>query len=127
SSSLVEIREDVERLCSQLADRVEENGSKRPTITKAWRDAARLLMDKDGRTEQQVHNAIDWCQGDEFWRSNILSMPTLRKQYDRIRLAAQRKHDNVVAIRPDPLAEKHAMLARQRAWAEAEDAKELAQ
>lgn len=35
--------------------------------------------------------------------------------------------NNVVAIRPDPLAEKHAMLARQRAWAEAEDAKELAQ
>jgi hypothetical protein len=31
---------------------------------------------------------------------------------------------NVVAIRTDPFAEKHAMLARQRAWAEAEDAKE---
>jgi hypothetical protein len=34
--------------------------------------------------------------------------------------------NNVVAIRGnDPMSEKHAMLARQRAWAEAEDAKEL--
>lgn len=84
-------REDVERLCIHLADRIEGNGSKRPTITQRWRDAARLMLDKDGRTEDQVHAAIDWCQDDEFWRTNILSMPTLRKQYDRLRLAAQRE------------------------------------
>jgi hypothetical protein len=99
SSSANEIRDDVERLCDYLADLIEKNGSKRPTVTKAWRDAARLLMDKDGRTEEQVHKAIDWCQSDEFWRSNILSMPTLRKQYDRVRLAAQRQPSNVVDIR----------------------------
>jgi hypothetical protein len=83
-------RRDVERLCGQLADRIEANGSKRPTITQTWLDAARLLLDKDGRTEEQVTKAIDWCQADEFWRGNILSMPTLRKQYDRLRLAATR-------------------------------------
>ncbi|MBP2704451.1 hypothetical protein JOL79_11560 [Microbispora sp. RL4-1S] len=82
------IREDVERVCAHLADRIEANGSKRPTITKTWRDAARLLMDRDGRTEDQVHRAIDWCQNDEFWRSNILSMPTLREKYDQLRLKA---------------------------------------
>jgi len=81
-------RADVERLCQHLADRIEANGSKRPTITKGWRDAARLLMDNDGRTEDQVHRAIDWCQDDEFWRSNVLSMPKLRQQYDRLRLRA---------------------------------------
>jgi hypothetical protein len=97
-------RDDVERVCAHLADRVEENGSKRPNITQAWRDAARLLMDKDGRTEEQVTKAIDWCQGDEFWRSNVLSMPTLRKQFDRLRLAAQRQTSNVVAIRPKQAA-----------------------
>ena len=83
-------RGDVTRICSHLADSIEANGSKRPNITKDWRDAARLMLDRDGRTEQQVHTAIDWCQSDEFWRSNVLSMPTLRKQYDKLRLQAQR-------------------------------------
>ncbi|WP_345562698.1 HNH endonuclease signature motif containing protein [Nonomuraea rosea] len=81
-------RLDVERLCNHLADRIATNGSKRPVITKKWRDAARLLIDKDGRAEEQVHAAIDWCQDSEFWRANILSLPTLRDQYDRLRLQA---------------------------------------
>lgn len=83
-------RLDVEQVCRHLADRIEENGSKRPTITAKWRDAARLLIDRDGKTVAQILRAIDWCQDDEFWRSNILSMPKLREQYDRLRLAAQR-------------------------------------
>jgi hypothetical protein len=81
-------RGDVEALCEHLADRIEANGSKRPTITKAWRTACRLLLDVDGRTEDQVHKAIDWCQSDEFWRSNVMSMSALRKQYDALRLKA---------------------------------------
>jgi hypothetical protein len=83
-------RDDVDRLCERLADRIEDNGCKRPTITKGWRDAARLMLDTDDRTETQVATAIDWATTDEFWRTNVLSMPTLRRQYDRLRLAAQR-------------------------------------
>lgn len=81
-------RVDVERLCTHLADQIESNGSKRPSVTKEWRDAARLLIDRDGRTEDQIHAAIDWCQHDEFWLRNVMSMPALRKQYDRLRLQA---------------------------------------
>lgn len=92
-------RDDVERLCAHLADRIEQNGSKRPTITKAWRTAARLLIDRDKHTEDKVHKAIDWCQGDEFWRTNILSMPTLRKRYDQLRLHALRAQSG--GRRPD--------------------------
>lgn len=83
-------RPDVERLCYHLADRIEANGSKRPEITKRWRSAARLMLDRDGRTEQQITAAIDWCQGNEFWRANILSMPKLREKYDQLRLQATR-------------------------------------
>jgi DNA-binding transcriptional ArsR family regulator len=83
-------RLDVERICKHLADRIEANGSARPTITKAWRDAGRLLLDRDGKTVDQVLRAIDWCQNDEFWRANILSMPKLRKQYHQLRLHAKR-------------------------------------
>ncbi|RSS59552.1 hypothetical protein [Streptomyces sp. WAC01280] len=94
------VREDVERLCVHLADRIEQNGSKRPNVTKGWRDAARLMLDKDGRSEEQVHGAIDWCQDSEFWRSNVLSMPKLRDKYDTLRLQASRPApgSNVVPI-----------------------------
>jgi hypothetical protein len=90
-------RGDVERLCAHLAGRIEANGANRPTVTQRWRDAARLLLDKDGRTEQQVQAAIDWCQDSEFWRSNILSMPTLREKYEQLRLQAQRANGNGAA------------------------------
>lgn len=100
SSSANEIRDDVQRLCVHLADRIEGNGSKRPTIGKGWRDAARLLIDKDGRTEDQIHKAIDWCQNSEFWRANILSMPKLRQKYDQLRLAAKKPGNTVATRKP---------------------------
>jgi len=49
------------------------------------------MLDRDGRTEQQVMGAINWCQTDDFWRSNILSMPKLREKYDQLRLQAERQ------------------------------------
>jgi hypothetical protein len=84
-----ERRDDVERVCRHLADRIQGNGSKRPRITKTWRTEARLLLDVDGRTEDQIHRAIDWCQDNTFWRRNVMSMPKLRTQYDRMRLQAE--------------------------------------
>lgn len=83
-----EAREDVEQICKHLADRVEANGSKRPPITDKWRTAARLLIDKDGKTVDQVMRCIDWCQDDSFWRANVMSMPKLREKYDQLRLKA---------------------------------------
>ena len=107
------LREDVERVCTHLADRIEANGCKRPTITNRWRDAARRLMDLDNRTEAQVHNMIDWCTTDEFWRANILSMPKLREKYDQMKLRAMQTtgpgaraayRDEAVHGTPDELA-----------------------
>lgn len=83
--------DEVLRLCDHLADRIDDNGSIRPTIGQRWYDAARLMMSRDGRTAEQIHAAIDWSQDDEFWRANILSMAKLREKYDRLRLDAQRK------------------------------------
>jgi hypothetical protein len=81
-------RADVEQLCTHLADKIEVNGSKRPTITKAWRDEARRLLDIDARPLDKALALIDWCQNDTFWRSNVQSMPKFRKQYDQLRLKA---------------------------------------
>jgi hypothetical protein len=96
-------REDAERLCVLLAGQIEANGSKRPAITQRWRDAARLMLDRDGYAETQIAAAIDWCQRDEFWHRNILSMPKLRQQYERLRLDARAERDkNVRPLRPAP-------------------------
>ncbi|MFI1525449.1 hypothetical protein [Streptomyces griseus] len=89
-ATITRIRPDVEQACSLLAELMAANGCRRPEITKEWRDAARLLMDKDGVALADVLGAIRWSQADQFWRSNILSMPKLRKQYDALRLQAQR-------------------------------------
>lgn len=114
-------RGDVERLCQHLAARIAEDGSKHPSIGKAWRDAARLMIDKDGYTEDQVKRAIDFAHDDEFWRTNILSMPTLRRQYTALRKSAQRAQNRALATttaRPEDLGGDEHMqrfLARQAA------------
>lgn len=80
-------REDVERVCAHLRQRIIDNGkpAHRVKITKDWRDAARLLMDRDGVTEDQVHRAIDWVQEHSFWHTNVRSMTKLREKYFELR------------------------------------------
>lgn len=87
-------RPEVESLCNLLCDLVEANGSKRPKPNKQWRDAARLMIDKDGHTPEQIAWIIRWSQNDEFWRTNVMAMPTVRKQFDQLRLKAMSKHQN---------------------------------
>jgi len=93
-----ETRPEVEALCQHLAERISGNGAKRPTIGKQWRDAARLLIDRDGHSLAEIKTIIDWCQDDDFWRSNILSMPALRRQFDR--LVMRRGSDRQRTARP---------------------------
>lgn len=114
------LREDVEKICLTLADRIEANGSKRPTITKRWRDSARRMIDLDKRTLDQVLTAIDWCQNDEFWHVNVLSVPTLREKYDQLRLAAMRER-RALRSAPRQQQETDALFDRAMARAEARD------
>lgn len=84
-------RPDVERLCVLLADLVEGNGVKRPTITKDWRSACRRLLDIDkpkGGVEG-VEMVMRWALADSFWMTNILSMPKFRQQYSHLVLKAR--------------------------------------
>lgn len=83
---VAEIRPDVSRLCNILADLIEKNGSKRPTIGKSWIDSARLMLDNDNRPVAEALSLIQWSQASGFWRGNILSMPKFRDKYDTLRL-----------------------------------------
>lgn len=82
-------RADVLSLCEQLADRIEKNGSKRPTIGKTWIRSARLLLDADERDHAEASRLIDWCQDHSFWQANVLSMSKFREKYDTMRLQSQ--------------------------------------
>jgi hypothetical protein len=79
-------RADVEALCSRLVELMVSNGCAAPTITKAWRTSARLLLDRDARPLADALRVLEWSQQSEFWRSNIQSLPTFREKYDRLRL-----------------------------------------
>src|SRR5690606_32566483 len=104
SSSEIPPREDVERLCLHLANRVAENTGRRPVVTKRWHDAARLLLDKDLEGEPDplglAIRLVDWATSDEFWRSNILSLPKFREKFDQLRLRARQQWEQTHRARP---------------------------
>jgi len=73
-----------------LAALIAQNGSRRPQVGKRWADAERLLLERDKRDRSEAERLIRWCQRDEFWRANVLSMPKFREKYDTLRLQAKR-------------------------------------
>lgn len=74
------------QLAMYLFDKIKQNNAAHLDLTESqkqkWADHIRLMIERDKRTPQQIHNMIDWCQADDFWKTNILSTAKLRKQYD---------------------------------------------
>lgn len=68
-----------------LADRIAENipGSK-PTMEaqlQKWADAFRLLNERDGYDWNTISGVLAFSQEDDFWKTNVLSGATFRKQF----------------------------------------------
>lgn len=91
SAVAAQTREDVSEVLDYLDAALARNEVKLPKRNKSNVNAARLLLDRDGRSVDQVKRAIDFATTDEFWRANILSMSKLRDKYDTLRLRAQSK------------------------------------
>lgn len=108
-------RPDVEAVCDHMADSVAARTGRRPRITKRWRDAARLMIDRDQRPVDQIHAAIEWVAQSDFWAANILGIPKLRDKWDTIYLQAKRE-------RQPRLTRAEEFRNRQRAEAEQLDA-----
>lgn len=72
-------------LAELLFQKMRENN---PTVKKpnleSWANEVRLMRQIDKRTIEQILYLIDWTQKDSFWRSNVLSIAKLRKQYDTL-------------------------------------------
>lgn len=88
SDEAKQLAKDVTMLCNLLADQIAANGSKRPTIGKAWHTSARLMLTADNRDVKKTANLIVWAQQHHFWRSRIMGMPKFRSEYDAMRLQA---------------------------------------
>lgn len=58
-----------------------------------WANDVRMMIDIDGRTEEQIRYLIDWTQKDGFWWKNIMSVAKLRKQYDRLVAEVKSKNE----------------------------------
>ena len=83
-------RPDVEAVCDAMAASVQRRTGRTPRVTTAWRTQARLMIDRDGRTVDEITRVIDWAEGNDFWRANVLSVPKLRQKFDTLRLQSQR-------------------------------------
>ena len=121
SLALVRDRADVEAVCAHFADQREALGSKRPSITQKWRTEARLMLDSDGRTEEQIHTCIRWLftsghRQANFWRTNIRGIPRLRVEYDRLREAAEQ-----IAVTGSRANDQTALLERAMVRAQARE------
>jgi hypothetical protein len=78
---------------------------------RSWARAARLMLTEDSRPLEEARNLARWLFEDPgaeatFWRPNVMSLPTFRKQYDRLQAQRRRsEHGPVQAIRPGPIAQ----------------------
>lgn len=122
------VDEHIEELCNMLANSIEGRGSKRPTVTEAWRNDMDRLVRIDGRDPVDVAKVIRWLDAGEddvaaFWRPNIRSAKKLRSQWDRMREQYERERNRPSRdefVDPSAAAgvramQKAAELRRQRA------------
>lgn len=86
-------RDDVDHLCRLIADHAASYDKRVTTISMAWRKAMRLLLDTDLALEPDplalAVRVFEFMQADDFWPPNVLSAPTFRKQFPKIRAKAK--------------------------------------
>jgi hypothetical protein len=89
------------RLCDLLTSLMLENDPKSsvafisPPQKQSWVRECLRLRDIDNRAPDEIEAVIRWSQADPFWKSVILSMAALRKNYSKL----------LLKMRPGPAAE----------------------
>lgn len=69
---------------------------KEPNL-KTWANEIRLMRERDNRTDQQIRELFIWANADGFWKSNVLSPGTLRKQWDKLTIQRDTRGDQTNA------------------------------
>lgn len=52
--------------------------------SEAWLREARLLLERDGRSTEQVLAVLAWLATDDFWSSVVLSVPKFRAKFTQL-------------------------------------------
>src|SRR5699024_7949595 len=78
-------RPALESVLDRIDQHCAEHDSKKPNRTKQNLNAARLMLDKDERTLEQVNWIMDWVTAHHFWASNIMSASKLREKFDQLK------------------------------------------
>lgn len=83
---------DVEYLTDLLATKIKENNlnAKIPAKLDAWKKDINAMIELDKYRFEQVARIIEFCQHDDFWKSNILSAKKLREKAGTLILQMQR-------------------------------------
>lgn len=91
--------DDAVRLAGMLSRSIRERtgtppGSGKHQATRKWAVAIDRMHRLDGRSWEQIENAIAWLHSGKgsasFWQANVLSADTLRAKFDQMALQARR-------------------------------------
>lgn len=104
TSSKEEVRDDIQTVHEAFNESLKARGIKPKRASKTSIRAVRLMLDTDGHTVDQILRCIEWVTASDFWSTTVLSLPTLRKKYDTLRLQAQRDQKSTAAQAADPWA-----------------------
>lgn len=103
-------------LVERLHVLVVENGRPEHLVNvKPWFNVARLLLERDKRPFAEAMEILEWSQQSDFWRANVLSMDTFRRQYDALRLQRAREP---ARIQSNMLARTKGIEGGIRSWAQ---------
>lgn len=61
-----------------------DTDQKKDSLMQKWAVHIDRLSRLNKRTPEHIEKVITWCQADDFWRPNILSTQTLRKQIEKL-------------------------------------------
>lgn len=76
-------------LAKFLGNNITENNPKFPkseSQRQRWAKDFDLMIRRDKIDADDIAEVIEWCQRDNFWRSNILSGKKLREKYQQLRM-----------------------------------------
>jgi uncharacterized protein (DUF488 family) len=64
--------------------------AKEPKFDK-WANTIRLMREQDKRTHKQIQDVFLWANRDPFWKANVMSPDSLRKQLDKLEVQMRNK------------------------------------
>lgn len=103
---------DEYRLSMLLRQRIIENDPNAklpepsPEGMARWCKDMDLLLRVDKRTPAEVERIISWCQNDQFWKANILSVSKLREKFTTLNLQSTRAGPGRQSVKPVNMAKR---------------------